>query len=78
MVRKEDIQMTFDRQRFKEELLVELLTGRVAKEDTLARAINKRAICSSNHLKNIRNRIVHIAVLFSIIILRTHDNHHRT
>lgn len=68
------IQVTFDWQRLVQELFVEIFLGVLTHQNAFRIVVVEWAICASDHLKNIRDWIILVAVKFSVVILSVHDD----
>mmetsp|Transcript_87455 Transcript_87455/g.138908 ORF Transcript_87455/g.138908 Transcript_87455/m.138908 type:complete len:412 (+) Transcript_87455:1122-2357(+) len=69
------IKMAFHRKRLVNELLVILLLGVLRQQHHHSRLINARTRCSTHHLQDIMDGIIHISVLTTIELLGVHDDH---
>ena len=61
-----------------EELLVEVLPGLLAHQDTATPVIFGRSACTTHHLENVHDGVVDISVLLALIVLHAHDDDHVT
>jgi hypothetical protein len=68
----------FDRQAFRQELLVELLPRLLTHENASAPVILKGPAGPAHHLEDLHDGIIDISVFPSFVVLNAHDYHHIT
>lgn len=69
-------EVRLDWQTLREELLVEVLAGLLAHEDASALLILSWSAGASHHLKDVHDGIIDVSMLFTLVELYTHDDHH--
>lgn len=69
-------EMAFDGKTFRQEFLIKVLPGLLTHEDASAAFVVSRPTCSTHHLQDIHDGIVHISVLLAFIVLHAHDDHY--
>jgi hypothetical protein len=68
------IQVTLDRQRLIKEFLEEIFLGILTHQHALGVVVVDGPVGASNHLQDIRDRVVFVAVNLSVVELRVHDD----
>ena len=69
-------QVRFDRKALREELLVEVLSGLLAHQDTATPVVFSGTACTTHHLEHVHDGVVDISVLLALIVLHAHDDDH--
>lgn len=69
-------QMGLNRQAFSQELLVEVLSSLLAQQNAATGFVFARAACSTEHLQNVGNRIIHITMFTTFVELNPQDDDH--
>lgn len=69
-------QMRLDRETFRKELLVEVLTRLLAHENTATVLVLAWSRRLAHHLQNIHDRVVNVTMLLAFVKLDTHNDYH--
>lgn len=68
--------MGFDRKALSKEFLVEVLARLLAHEHAAAGFVLTRTACAAQHLEDVGDRIVDVAMLSSLVVLDAHNDDH--